>query len=262
MSVVLLNREMVHYEVLGRGRPIIFLHGWVGSWRYWIPAMQGVSISYRAYALDLWGFGDSARVPERYHLERQAEMIDAFMDEMGISRVALVGHGLGAIVALMYAQSHPDVVDRLLAVSCPMGSSTVNTRLRSTSPGNLAEWLLGKTGLTEPVWADAPKTDPLAIQASLDGLEVLDVRAIWLQAQNANVFVHGQNDPVISLPDVQYLADLPEQSHAIVFEESAHFPMLDESNKFNRLLADFLALDSGESPRQLQLKEEWKRRVR
>ena len=40
MSVVLLNQEIVHYEVLGRGRPLILLHGWVGSWRYWIPVMQ------------------------------------------------------------------------------------------------------------------------------------------------------------------------------------------------------------------------------
>jgi CheY-like chemotaxis protein len=32
--------EIVHYEVLGRGRPLIFLHGWIGSWRYWIPSMQ------------------------------------------------------------------------------------------------------------------------------------------------------------------------------------------------------------------------------
>jgi hypothetical protein len=38
--------------------------------------------------------------------------------------------------------------------------------------------------------------------------------------------------------------------------------MIDESPKFNRLMTDFLALISGESPRQLQLKEEWKRRVR
>ena len=50
--------------------------------------------------------------------------------------------------------------------------------------------------------------------------------------------------------------------HQIVFESSGHFPMLDESSKFNRLLADFLNLNSGVSPRQLQLKEEWKRRVR
>jgi len=45
-------------------------------------------------------------------------------------------------------------------------------------------------------------------------------------------------------------------------ENSGHFPMLDESSSFNRLLTDFLTLGSGESPRQLQLKEEWKRRVR
>jgi hypothetical protein len=38
--------------------------------------------------------------------------------------------------------------------------------------------------------------------------------------------------------------------------------MLDEPSKFNRLVADFLALNSGESPENLQIKEEWKRRIR
>ena len=54
MSVVTLDGEIIHYEVLGRGRPIIFLHGWVGSWRYWVPTMQAASINFRAYAMDLW----------------------------------------------------------------------------------------------------------------------------------------------------------------------------------------------------------------
>ena len=53
MSVIVLGSDIVHYEVLGRGRPLLFLHGWVGSWRYWIPSMQAASISYRTYALDL-----------------------------------------------------------------------------------------------------------------------------------------------------------------------------------------------------------------
>ena len=48
----------------------------------------------------------------------------------------------------------------------------------------------------------------------------------------------------------------------MVLENSGHFPMLDEGPRFNRLMADFMALDSGESPRELLLKEEWKRRVR
>jgi hypothetical protein len=45
-------------------------------------------------------------------------------------------------------------------------------------------------------------------------------------------------------------------------ENSGHFPMIDETMRFNRLLTDFLALDSGLSPRELQMKEEWRRRVR
>ena len=63
MSALIVEDEVVHYEVLGRGRPLIFVHGWLGSWRYWIPTMQALSSEYRTYALDLWGFGDSATPP-------------------------------------------------------------------------------------------------------------------------------------------------------------------------------------------------------
>ena len=98
MSVVTLEDHLIHYEVLGRGRPLIFLHGWVGSWRYWIPTMQAASTSYRAYALDLWGFGDTPNLPEKYTLEQQANLLNAFMEELGIGKIALVGHGLGALV--------------------------------------------------------------------------------------------------------------------------------------------------------------------
>lgn len=63
---MVLQNEVVHYEVLGHGRPVIFLHGWVGSRRYWIPAMQTVSVTFRTYAFDFWGFGDTAKQPNRY----------------------------------------------------------------------------------------------------------------------------------------------------------------------------------------------------
>jgi pimeloyl-ACP methyl ester carboxylesterase len=262
MSVVLIDRQVVHYEVLGRGRPLIFLHGWVGSWRYWIPVMQAASISYRAYALDLWGFGDTARHPANYSLDHQLELVDAFLFNMGIGRVALVGHGLGAALALLYARRNPDVVDRVLAVSCPLEESSLSGRLRGTLPVDLAGWLLGKSPLAEPVLTDAPKTDPQALAAALAGVAGAKVKEAADSLGTSRLFVNGQNDPAILPLDLDQIASLPESAHAILFEQSGHFPMLDESSKFNRLLVDFLSLASGESPRQLQLKEEWKRRVR
>lgn len=262
MSVILLDQHVVHYEVLGRGRPLIFLHGWVGSWRYWIPAMQAASVSFRAYALDLWGFGDTAKLPRNYSLNQQIQLIDGFLYEMGIGKVALVGHGLGAVLAALYAARHPDAVDRLMAVSYPLDETRLNPRLKTSSPAELADWLLAKSPLTEPVRADAPKTDPQAIAASLAGLTLSEVQEVSRSLRSACLLVNGQNDQAVACPDFDALLSLPEQIHGISFDQSGHFPMLDESSKFNRLMIDFLMLPSGESPRQLQLKEEWKRRVR
>ncbi len=262
MSAILLDTQIVHYEVLGRGRPLILLHGWVGSWRYWIPVMQAASVSFRTYAIDLWGFGDSAKMPVNYSLERQVELVERFVEEMGIGRVALVGHGLGAVVAVLYTLRHPEVADRLMAVSYPLDVASVHPRMRTGSPVELADWLLAKNPLTDPVRMEAPKTDPQAISASLDGITMAEVRAASQNLCRACLLVSGVSDPAVSAPDLDAVLRLPEQTHCIHFEASGHFPMLDESSKFNRLMVDFLALGPGESPRQLQLKEEWKRRVR
>lgn len=262
MSAIFLNDEIIHYEVLGRGRPVIFLHGWVGSWRYWIPTMQVVSNGYRAYALELWGFGDTSKNADLYSLEFQQQLLFGFLESLGILRVVLVGHGLGAVLALNYARQYPDAVDRVLAVAYPMNGRGINHRLRSDSPDILADWLLGRNSLTEPVRLDAPKTDRIAISRSLDDLSTLDLKRDWQNTCIPNLLVYGQNDPVVQIPALEVQMNIPECSHIVLFEQSGHFPMLDESNQFGRLLLDFLELKSGESPAQLQLKEQWKRRVR
>ncbi len=263
MSVVILQDEIVHYEVLGRGKPLIFIHGWVGSWRYWIPAMQAASISYRTYALDLWGFGDSAKVPTYYSLEQQVNLIDQFMQEMGIGKIAMIGHGLGAIVALLYAHRNKKWVDRVMAVSLPDGHHAINQRLYTASPQELADWLLNRSSDSESARIEAPKADQRAIQYSLANLQRIDMAALSQALETPCLLVYGQNDPALEESGTQDPnSGFPETTHQISFDQSGHFPMLDEPNKFNRLLADFLSLSSGTSPRQLQLKEEWKRRVR
>jgi len=263
MSAILLDDKIVHYEVLGRGRPIIFLHGWVGSWRYWAPAMQTAAMSFRAYALDLWGFGDTAHEPSCYSLEQQATLLDRFMQEMGIGKVALIGHGLGALTAILFARKFPNVVDRLMAVNVPLDIKSVATRLRfPASPADLADWLLGKDPTTEPARTDAPKADPQAITMSLNSLKVMNFMPFMDAISTPCLIVHGQNDPAVETLEYERVMSMTDRVHQIMLENCGHFPMLDEGPKFNRLMTDFLALDSDESPRDMQLKEEWKRRVR
>ena len=261
MSAILLDTGIVHYEVIGRGRPIIFVHGWVGSWRYWISALQAASTSYRAYALDLWGFGETAREPDRYGVDKQIELLDRFLNEMGIGRVALVGHGLGSVVSLLYASRFPNIVDRVMAISCPLDFNSLNPRLRSAPPGELAEWLLAHTPDGDAARVDAVKADPRALAASFDNPDSFNLGSRFYMGRTPVLLVYGQTDPAINVPQFDPLL-MPELLHSIYLEGSGHFPMLDEPQRFNRLLTDWLALESGESPRDLQLKEEWRRRVR
>jgi pimeloyl-ACP methyl ester carboxylesterase len=120
MSAITLGGDLVHYEVLGRGRPVYLLHSWIGSWRYWVPTMQQLQAKYRVYAIDLFGFGDSGKNESRYTLDHQVHMVVDFMEDMGQPKIALVGHGLGALVAIEIARRDPERVPRLVLVNPPL----------------------------------------------------------------------------------------------------------------------------------------------
>ena len=262
MSAIILKQAIVHYEALGRGRPIVFLHGWVGSWRYWVPSMQVASTSFRAYALDLFGYGDTTHDPLRYSLEEQASLLTGFLDEMGIGKIALVAHGLGALVGFYFAAQRPGSVDRIMAVNCPLDFNSVHARLRTASAAELVDWLSSRTPESLTALSDASKTDPRAVAASLGSFQADSLFTQFRAASVPCLLVYGQNDPSIRVPPVDSTMPFGLNIHQINLDGSGHFPMIDEAGKFNRLLTDFLALQSGLSPRELQLKEEWKRRVR
>lgn len=120
MSAITINGDLVHYEKLGRGRPVILVHGWIGSWRYWIPLMQKLHLKYSVYTLDLIGFGDSAKNVTNYSIDAQVKMLDEFLDHLGIPKAAIIAHGLGSLVVTRYALQNPVRVARMLLTSIPL----------------------------------------------------------------------------------------------------------------------------------------------
>lgn len=222
--------------------------------------MQVASTSFRAYALDLWGFGETARNALNYSLEQQSSLLDRFLMEMGIGKIALVGHGLGALVGMTFATRFPKSVDRVMAVSCPLTYEAIHNRLRTAPPLELSDWLSSRTPEAVTALSDASKADPQAVTASMVGLEANNLFGGFRGLNIPCLFVYGEKDPAITIPNEDF--SLSTMTHQIVLEGSSHFPMIDETVKFNRLLTDFLALEQGQSPRELQMKEEWRRRVR
>ncbi|MCP4704667.1 MAG: alpha/beta hydrolase, partial [candidate division Zixibacteria bacterium] len=125
----MIDSALVHYESVGRGQPSLFLHGWFGSWRYWMSTMQAISDKNRSYALDLWGFGDSDKSKARYSVPDYVALVDKFIKSMGICQVSLIGHALGAVVMLEYAARYPEQVNKMMVVSLPMNLNCINRKL-------------------------------------------------------------------------------------------------------------------------------------
>jgi len=263
VSAIILDEGLVHYEILGHGRPLVFLHGWLGSWRYWMPTMDNLSDRFRTYAFDMWGFGDSDRNPQRYSLEAYVAQLDLFMEELGVMKASMVGHSMGAAVALLFAERYPDRVDRIMAVSAPLASAAVSKRLLTGGGGSLLDRMLGRRAVSDypEVELEAAKTDFNAVVATARSLDSLDLRGTLNDLDNTpTLLVFGNKDPFVTPLTNSHLRDLDGYVRPIVLNDSGHFPMLDEASKFQRLLRDFLDAKPADL-NALALKEEWRRRM-
>ncbi|MFQ6100864.1 MAG: alpha/beta fold hydrolase [Anaerolineae bacterium] len=263
MSAVVVKDGLIHYEVIGRGTPLVFIHGWLGSWRYWMPAMEELSVKYRAYALDLWGFGDSDKLQMHYSVNAYVELLGEFLDKLIMEslRPTLIGHALGGVVALLFAAQAPERVKQVMAVSVPLIGTAINRPLASFSGnGDALARLVARRANFSEVDTESRKTDADAIIHSVRSAMVYDLRDVLPPIKAPVLLVYGGDDPIIKPAQEEWLQDCNDNVHAIFLDSTQHFPMLEERNKFNRLLKDFL--DAKGDLRSLKLKEEWQRRLR
>jgi 3-oxoadipate enol-lactonase len=262
MSALVLESGVVHYEYFGRGRPLIFIHGWLGSWRYWVPAMDALSDEFRVYAFDLWGFGDSDKAKREYSVHSYVELLSAFIQKLGVlGPIPLVGHALGATVAVAFALEYPEEVDRVMAVSLPLSAEAINRRFLAGG-SSIFDRVLGRSPIAgyETIEQEASRAAPDAIHESVESVANLDLKSMLPALRQPLLVLYGENDSVVAPSPASEFQALSANVRVLSMPETRHFPMLDRSSQFNRLLLDFLDADSDLS--QLALKDEWQRRVR
>lgn len=259
MSIIVIDRQVVHYEVLGRGRPVLFLHGWMGSWRYWFPNMQHVAEHFRAYSFDFWGFGDSRRPATPESIQNYSDQVIRFLDELGIDRVLLVGHSMGGMVALKTAIAHPRRIARVAAVGAPIDGDSLSWLLKLTDRPVLAElfartrWLrrfafrhfLGETNdpAVNEILDDSVKSSSTTLQRAVASMWRTDLRPELPRLTVPTLIVHGGRDEIVNPNQADLFNNIPS-AQVVVMPESRHFPFLDEAELFNEVLLRFLLQDA------------------
>jgi pimeloyl-ACP methyl ester carboxylesterase len=108
------NGLNLYYETHGEGRPMILLHGGLGSGEMFGPILPTLADKHQVIAVDLQGHGRTADIDRPIDMRLMADDIAALIDHLGLDRPDLVGYSLGGGVAFFTASKYPEKVGKLV----------------------------------------------------------------------------------------------------------------------------------------------------
>jgi pimeloyl-ACP methyl ester carboxylesterase len=266
VATLVTEQGIVHYEVYGRGRPVLLLHGWLNSWAVWRRTIELLGEDFRLYALDFFGFGESGDQAEDYSVNNFTFLVNQFMDRMGIVKAPLIGHSMGGTVSLKTAIQFPDKVVKVGVVGSPIVGSSLSPLLKMAAYRgwvDLAEnapfiynvfqagfrpfikgysYLVARDGklLGEMLSSDAAKLGSMPFFESIGTLRETDLRPVLHQVRVPVIGLYGKKDVIVDPAQHKVLKEYLPHSQIEWFEDSGHFPMIDEEKHFHETVRAFL----------------------
>jgi pimeloyl-ACP methyl ester carboxylesterase len=255
------DQGIVHYEVYGRGRPVILLHGWLGSWGLWQETMGFLGRFYRTYALDFWGFGESGKKRETYAVQDFVSLVDQFMEQLGIVKAPLVGHSMGGTVSLSVAIKYPQRVSKVVVVGSPIVGSSLALPLKLAGYRGIAFMLFNMMGafrlavraaspiicrderFSDMMDRDLSRTTLESFLLSIASLRRTDLRPMLGQITVPAMGMFGDRDVIVHPRQWEPMKQGIPHAHIERFPAAGHFPMLEEPQNFGERLKAFLDLE-------------------
>jgi pimeloyl-ACP methyl ester carboxylesterase len=111
------NGLHLYYEIHGSGRPLILLHGGLGSGEMFGPVLPALATNHQVVAVDLQGHGRTADIDRPLAAQLMAGDIAALIGQLRLDKPDVVGYSLGGGVALHTAMQHPELLGRIVVVS-------------------------------------------------------------------------------------------------------------------------------------------------
>ena len=246
----------------GRGdRPIVLVHGWKMSHRVFDHAILRLSRDERVVAFDLRGMGESDKPDGRYDFDELASDLGFVIEELGLDDVTLVGWSMGCTVSLAYLRGGGRGVGRLVLVNGPIRLARTED---DSFPWSMTEEVLeGYFSAIERDWPTQERAftvdslhrpDPdlvdvifaITQQSPLDVvLKVvreqakLDYRDFLPQIEVPVLALYGAHDPYYPIALAEWIAAQCPNGEYVVFDESAHFPFIEEKDRFADVIREF-----------------------
>jgi pimeloyl-ACP methyl ester carboxylesterase len=236
-TVEVAGRRLHHVE-LGRGEPVVLIHGLGGSWRWWSRNIEPLAEHFRVFALDLSRREHWLRGQGRVRPREADDVLAAWLDRVDLGPVHLVGHSLGGHMAIRLSARHPERVRRLVliaSVGLPFGAGLL--RLTARALGPVPERTLAFRRL---VLADSLRTNPLVVLQTAREMLRDDLTGLLERIAAPTQIIWGERDPMVPVANAHRLHAAIAGSRLLIIPRAGHNPMYYHPAVCNRTMIDFL----------------------
>jgi pimeloyl-ACP methyl ester carboxylesterase len=267
---VAIDNARLHYHRAGSGKPLLLIHGLVGSARNWRKNIYFLARHADVYAVDLLNMGESQRVPGLdASLEATADRIASCMDALGLQSADIAGHSHGGAVAMMLAARHPHRVRSLILFApanpyCDLGRQLIafyQTRFGMWLARQIP-WLprqLKATALSR-MYGNPARVSSEALDGYTAGLHipgtiehVLNIVRGWSSdmhrlgavlsnlAEKPTLLIWGDRDRAVGLRSAEPLQQMLHQSSLVVLPGVGHIPFEEMPDACNGAMCEWLS---------------------
>lgn len=247
----------LHYEDYGRGMPVLLVHGLGSSTRDWEYQIPALAARYRVIAIDVRGHGRSDKPRERYSIAAFADDVAALIEHLGLIDVHLVGISMGGMIGFQLGVDNPELLRSLTIVNSgpevrphsPKDYLDIAKRWTVSRLFSLEKIAAALGGLLFPLPEQAdlrrkiqerwPQNDKRAYLSALDAIIGWGVRDRLQRIHCPTLVVTADRDYTpVSLKET-YVKEMPN-ARLVVIENSRHATPLDQPERFNATLLDFI----------------------
>lgn len=254
--------EVSYYSKAGQGRTLILLHGAGADKNSWCRFAKHLSRHDQVIIPDLPGHGDSVRnLSLSYTIAQQAHYLREFLTLLNAGPIHIIGHSMGAAVALRYAHLHPHDVQSLILIDSAgvektPGEIRQEIELSGVNPmlaiNNVADYKkLIRFGMNKPPYipdfflqilaADKISRREIERKVFNDIVEDMDQTPILSTLTQPVLIIWGRLDRIVHLDDADLLHALLPVSQKIILDDIGHVPIVEAPQLTARLCLDFLS---------------------
>lgn len=213
---------------------------------------------YRTYALDFWGFGESGKKLDTYLVPDFVNLVDQFMDQLGIVNAPLVGHSMGGTVSLSVAIKYPQRAQKVVIIGSPVNGSSLALTLKFAGMSWVARplftffpafraamrmaspYICRDPRFPDMMDHDLSKTTVESFLTSIASLRRTDLRPNMDKIHVPVMGMFGARDNIVSPHEWKVLKACQPNARIERYPNAGHFIMLDEPKLFMPVLKEFL----------------------